>query len=130
MGMPPGGAARRTRSDPPAGIPVALATSRRDVTPDTLTEPIGHEPSTSRSRQPRYKDSEPHQARPAASDASRSASAVLAAHVEVTQLLWIPDQFCPMWSSLMPLAVRKTALRDMTSQSATWWARSTPCRLV
>src|SRR6266516_2218075 len=120
----------RTRSDPPAGIPVALATSRRDVTPDTLTEPIGHEPSTSMSRLPRYRDSEAHQARPAASEASRLASAVLTAQADVNQLLWIPDQFCPKWSSLVPLPVRKTALRDMTSHSATWWARSTPCRLL
>ena len=42
-----------TCSDLPAGIPAALAASCREVTPETLPQPIGHEPSTSMSRLPR-----------------------------------------------------------------------------
>ncbi len=42
-----------TCNDPPAGTPAALATSFREVKPETLTEPIVHEPSTSMSRLPR-----------------------------------------------------------------------------
>jgi hypothetical protein len=65
---------------------VAVATRERDFTDDTLTAPMGTEPSTSMSRAPRYRDSDPHQARPAANAASRSVIPVLAAQAEVIQL--------------------------------------------
>src|SRR6516165_7498859 len=107
---------------------VALAKTLRLDTFETLTEPIGTLPSTSRSRLPRYWDSEAHQARPAASAASRSLTLVLGAQAELNQLFFGPSQFWPKWSSLVPLPVRNSALRDMMSQNATWCARSIPWR--
>src|SRR6266852_7799337 len=80
---------------PSEGSPAALAASLREITEDTLTAPIGTLPSTSRSREPRNFDSDPHQDRPAASAASRPDIPVLAAQTEVTQLLPIPYQLVP-----------------------------------
>ncbi len=74
---------------------MALAARWREVTDDTLTAPIGTLSSTSRSREPRNLDSDPHQERPAASAASRSDIPVLGAQTEVTQLLPIPYQLVP-----------------------------------
>ena len=41
------------------------------------------------------------------------------AQTELNQLFIGPSQFWPKWSSLVPLPVRNSALRDMMSHSAT-----------
>src|SRR5215472_10175606 len=120
----------KTISDPPAGTPVAVTVSCRSASDDRLADPIGQVPSTARFRlapAPNF-DRDPHHACPAASAATRSAVPVLAAHADVTQLLVMPAQPLPKWSSLVPLPVRKTALRERMFHSDRWCPRSTPSR--
>src|SRR5215472_7561732 len=109
-------------------MPVAVTVSCRWDSDDRLADPIGQVPSTIRFRlaPAPNSDSEPHHACPAASAATRSAVPVLAAHADVIQLLLMPCQFVPKWSSLVPLPVRKTALRERMFHSDRWCARSTP----
>ena len=44
---------------------------------------------------------------------------MLGAQTELNQLFDLASQFFPKWSSLVPLPVKNSALRDMMSHSAT-----------
>src|SRR5690348_8317279 len=89
-----------TCSVPFAGRSVAYTVSLREVTEETLTDPVGADPSISRSMLPRYPDRDAAQARPLPIAVSRSGIAVLLAQTDVYQLLLRPYLFWPQWSSL------------------------------
>jgi hypothetical protein len=114
---------------PPAGMPVTVAVTARVGATDSDTDPIGHAPSTRRSIVPANRARSPKNARPAANAARRSGSEVVGAHAHVRKFLVPVRQFFPLWSSLTPLPVRNSALREHTSHAARWRDRVIPAAL-
>src|SRR5690242_11030360 len=96
----------------------------------TETAPMGTVSSTSRSISPGHLPGCAANARPAARAGTTADSAVEAAHTPVANPLLRFRQPCPLWSSVVPLPVRKLPLRENVSHSATWVGASTcPRRL-